>query len=291
MKHLLVASWKDNMSQNKKKPHRKHKIVFPDLGQILSFLTAETIMTPQARFLYCQPHQNASDARKLLEDKRFSGAPLEEDPIRRYVKLGKLQECDERIKYCIEVATEISEHEKVLEKIPIETLITVFAERGCSELLFVTDDKSIVGLVTAADLDKIPVKVYFFIIISALESLLLDVIGEEYENYKCCLQNPEKVEKRYKKQKGELVGLDEHNYLMTPEILEIVWKSEIKTIMGANTWEELEELQFFRNLIAHGNYIITKDEDIGRLKKMDERIRKYMEALERHLKHQGTLDR
>ena len=81
------------------------------------------------------------------------------------------------------------------------------------------------------------------------------------------------------------MGLDEHNYLMTPEILEIVWKSEIKTIMGANTWEELEELQFFRNLIAH------EDEDIGRLKKMDERIRKYMEALERHLKHQGTLDR
>lgn len=270
------------MRKNKKRPHRKHKIAFPDLGQILDFLTAKAIMTPRDKFFYCQPYQNASDAKALLENKRFSGAPLEEEPIRRYVKLKKLEKCAEHISYCIEAATEISEYEKILNNATIERLITVFAERECPELLFVTDGKSIVGLVTAADLDKIAVKVYFFILISAFESLLLDVIGKNYENYKCFLQNPAKVEKRYEKCKGELVGLDEYNYLMTPEILEIVWKSEIKATMCVETQEELEELNEFRNLVAHGNYIITKDEDIGRLKKMDERIRGYIKALERH---------
>jgi hypothetical protein len=270
------------MIKNKNKPHRKYKIIFPDLGQILTFLTANAIMTPRGKFFYCQPYQNASDAKRLLEENRFSGAPLEEEPIRRYVKLEKLEKCAKHIRYCVEAATEISENQKISEHTTIERLITVFAERDCPELLFVTDDKSIVGLVTAADLDKIAVKVYFFILISALESLLLDIIGKDYENCKCLLENPKKVENRYKKHKGELVGLDEYNYLMTPEILEIVWKSEIKTTMNVRTQEELEDLNHFRNLIAHGNYIITKDEDIRRPKKMDERIRRYIKALERH---------
>jgi hypothetical protein len=270
------------MGKNKKKLHRKHKIAFPDLEQILGFLTARAIMTPRDKFFYCQPYQKTSDAKTLLENNRFSGAPLEEEPIRRYVKLQKLQECAEHIRYCVEAATEISENQKIPEYTTIERLITVFVERDCPELLFVTDDKSIVGLVTAADLDKIAVKVYFFILISALESLLLDIIGKNYGNYKCLLENRRKVEKRYKKHKGELVGLDEYNYLMTPEILEIVWKSEIKTTMNVRTEEELEELNDFRNLIAHGNYIITKDEDIQRPKKMDARIRRYIKALERH---------
>lgn len=268
------------MRENKK-PHRKHRVAFPNLRQILDLLTAKAIMTPREEFFYCQPYQNVSDAKTLLQNNRFSGAPLEEEAIRRYVKLEKLEECAENIKCCVEAATEISEQERIPDNTTIERLITVFAGRDCPKLLFVGDDESIVGLVTGADLDKIAVKVYFFILISALESLLLGIIGKNYKNYKCYLQNPAQVEERYRKCKGELVGLDEYNYLMTPEILEIVWKSEIKTTMNVLNQEELRELEYFRNLIAHGNYIITKDEDVGRLKKMDERIRGYITALER----------
>jgi uncharacterized protein YutE (UPF0331/DUF86 family) len=67
---------------------------------------------------------------------------------------------------------------------------------------------------------------------------------------------------------------------MTPEILEIVCESEVKTIMNVKTEDELNKLKNFRNLVAHGNYIILKDEDIRRLKKINERIHGYIRSLE-----------
>ena len=268
------------MKENSKKPHRKHVVTFPNLKQILDLLTAKAIMTPRDKFFYCQPNQNVSDAKRLLRKNKFSGAPLKEKVIRNLVKLEKLEQCDEHIKHCSEVATEITAQEIIPEDTTIESLIGIFAERKDPSPLFVAKVNSITGLITCADLDKIAVKVYFFILMSALESLLLDIIGKDYEKYKSCLQNPGKVEKRYRKCEGELVGLDEYHYLMTPEILEIVWGSAIKTIMNVKTEDELEKLKNFRNSVAHGNYIIIKDEDVRQLKEMNERIHGYIRTLE-----------
>jgi CBS domain-containing protein len=218
------------MKENSKKPHRKLVVTFPNLKRILDLLTAKAILTPRDNFFYCHPNQNVSDAKRLLRDKKFSGAPLKEKVLRRLVKLEKLEQCDGHIKHCSEVATEITGQDMIPEDTSIERLIGIFAGRKDNSPLFVAKNKSITGLITSADLDKIAVKVYFFILISALESLLLDIIGKGYEKYKSCLQNPGKVEKRRRRCKGELVGLDEYHYLMTPEILEIVWGSAIKKI-------------------------------------------------------------
>jgi cephalosporin hydroxylase len=50
--------------------------------------------------------------------------------------------------------------------------------------------------------------------------------------------------------------------------------------MNVKTEDELNELKDFRNLVAHGNYIIIKDEDVRRLKNMNRRIRGYIKRLE-----------
>ena len=268
------------MNENSKKPHRRHSVSFPNLKRISNLLTVKAIMTPRNRFFFCEPNQSVSEAKELLRKKRFSGAPLKEEKINHYVKLENLEQCADHIKCCKEVANEVTVRDKITEATSIESLFGIFAKRKDSSPLFVTQGNSIIGLITSADLDKIAVKVHFFILISALESLLLDIIGSDYKEHKKHLDSHMKVENRYKKCKGELVGLDEHYYLMTKEILEIVWKSEIRTKMNVKTEDELDKLRKFRNKVAHGNYLVVKNDDIKHLKKMHDKICEYIYALE-----------
>ncbi len=263
-----------------RKPHRKHEVIFPNLQQILDLLTVKAIMTPRGKFFCIHPKQDISEAEKLLSKQKFSGAPLEDEKIHRYVTLERLKKNLGLFKLCEQIAEEIGPNESVPENTTIARAIELFSLREDSSPFFVFHNKSVVGLVTAADLDKIPVKVYFFTLISALESLLLNIIGKGYHNkYKLLLDNPKQVEKRCRRCAGEKVGLEEHNYLMTREILEIVSKSDIRARIGVTDDSELPELQKFRNDVAHGNYIIIKDADVKKLKQKQEQICKYIRAL------------
>jgi CBS domain-containing protein len=236
-------------------------------------------MTSREDFFFCQPNQKVSDAVKLLKEQKFSGAPLEEKVIARYVKLEQLEKCPGCFRYCVEVASEIPKNWIISDSTTIESLIAILADKDCPIPLFVADNReSIVGLVTGADLDKIGAKTYFFVLISALESLLLSIIGPKYDTYKSCLQDPEQVTRRYKKCQGNLVGLDEYNYLMMSEILEIVCNSGIGKTLNL-TEDERRELQQFRNKVAHGNYLIAQDGDVDKLKKMKDRIQGYINGL------------
>jgi|GEM_PF-3799824 len=237
-------------------------------------------MTHKQSFYCVHPQQSVSEAEEILRKNKFSGAPIKEECIHRYVTLESLTKNLGSYKRCEQVAEEIRPVEKITEHTTIEKLIEILAHRDDSTPLFVTSSKSVVGLVTAADLDKIPVKVYFFTLISALESLLLDIIGKDYHRYKSLLDNPKKVEGRARRCAGEKVGLEEYNYLMTPEILEIVSKSEIIEKMEITDDSELKLLEWFRNDVAHGNYIIVKDSDVRKLRQIQNQISKYMQALE-----------
>lgn len=243
-------------------------------------LTVEAIMTPKQRFYCVHPQQTVSEAEGILREYKFSGAPLEEELIHRYVRLETLTKNLGFHKTCEQVAEEIGLAERITENTTIEDVIGILALREDFTPLFVTSNKSIVGLVTAADLDKIPVKVYFFTLISALESLLLDIIGKNYHKYKSLLDNPRRVEDRCRRCAGEKVGLEEYNYLMTPEILEIASKSEIREKMRIIDNSELKELEKFRNNVAHGNYIIVKDSDVKELERRHNQIYKCIQALE-----------
>jgi predicted transcriptional regulator len=267
------------MGLSEKKPHRRHKIVFQSLKNSLDQFNVKAIMTSREDFFFCQPHQEVSDAARLLKERKFSGAPLEENVITRYVKLEQLEKCHGCFRHCVEVASEIPKKWTVSDSTTIESLIAILADKDCPVPLFVADNrKSIVGLVTGADLDKIGAKTYFFVLISALESLLLGIIGPKYDKYRYYLQNPERITRRYKRCQGNLVGLDEYNYLMTSEILEIVCNSEIGKTMNL-TQEERKELEQFRNKVAHGNYLIVQDGDIDKLKKMKDKIQGYINTL------------
>lgn len=237
-------------------------------------------MTPRQKFCCVDPQQTVSRAEEILREHKFTGAPLEEKEIHRYVRLDTLVKNLGFHKRCNQVAEEIGPTERITANTTIEDVIEILALGEGSAPLFVTSNRSIVGLVTAADLDKIPVKVYFFTLISALESLLLDIIGKNYRKYKSLLDNPKRVEDRCRRCAGEKIGLEEYNYLMTPEILQIVSKSEIREKMRITDDSELEELEKFRNNVAHGNYIIVKDSDVKKLKQRQNQIYEYIQALE-----------
>ncbi len=270
------------MERKGKMPHRKERLTFSHLQRILDLLTAKSIMTPCNEFFFCQPDQKISDARRLLGDKKFSAAPLHDVDIHRYVTLKKLEKTKDDATRCEDVADEITVRDVATGDTNIKNLLEIFFERKDPVPLFVLERNSITGLITGADLDKIAVKVFFFVLISALESLLLDIIGDNYKKYKECLTNPREVEGRYGRCKGQLVGLEEHHYLMTKEIFEIVWGSDIGKIMNVKDEKELKALRKFRNRVAHGNYIIVKDDDVKDLKRKYDRICEFIHVLERY---------
>lgn len=237
-------------------------------------------MTPKHRFYYVHPQQTVSKAEETLRKYEFNGAPLKEEQVHRYVRLDTLTKNLGFHERCEQLAEEIGLAERITENTTIEDVIGILALREDSSPLFVTSNEAIVGLLTAADLDKIPVKVYFFTLISALESLLLDIIGKNYHKYKSLLGSPRHVENRCLRCAGEKVGLEEFNYLMTSEILEIVSKSEIREKMRIIDDSELKELEKFRNNVAHGNYLIVKDSDVKKLKQRQDQICKYIQELE-----------
>lgn len=261
-------------------PHRKSTAKFSDIKEMLQLLTAKTIMTPRQNFCCISPKLDISAAANILFNGRFSAAPVDDIEIRRYLRMDKLMENQNSHMECGQIAEEILPKDWISEDLTIEGLINKFASKDDGIPLFVLNGKSVVGLVTAADLDKIPVKIYFFALISLLESLLINLIGLHYGDYKSLLTKPNIVVARCKKCEGEKVGLEEYNYLMTTEILEIVAKSKIKAIMVI-TDEEIDELKKFRNKVAHGNYIIVKADDVKKLKTKQEKIGSYITSLQK----------
>lgn len=237
-------------------------------------------MTPKEKFFCVRFEQSVTEVKRLLQDHRFSGAPLDEKEIHRYVGLERLEKNHGSFRQCGQVAEEIRASERISDNTTIEDIIEILANKEDCSPLFVTAGESVIGLVTAADLDKTAVKIYFFALISALESLLLDKISKGYAHYKTLLDNPKNVENRCRRCAGDKVGLEECNYLMTPEILEIVSKSEIGELIGVTDDSVLEGLRDFRNDVAHGNYIIVKDADIEKLKDRRDQICRYIHALE-----------
>lgn len=263
-------------------PHRKHIAEFSEVKEMLQLLSAKAIMTRRQKFCSICPKLDVSTAETILKNGRFSAAPIEDDQIHRYLRLRTLIENRNRQIQCGEIAEEILPRDQISENLTIEELINRFALKDDDAPLFVFRGKSAVGLITAADLDKVPVKIYFFALISVLESLLISLIGMDYRNYKALLARPNAVSARCKKCESELVGLDEYNYLMTPEIFEIVSKSKIKSIMGI-TEAEIEELKKFRNRVAHGNYIIVSVDDVKKLKTRQEKITSYIVSLQKEM--------
>src|SRR5208337_2686052 len=163
-------------------PHRKYTTQFEDIKEMLKSLTAKAIMTPRQNFCTLDPNLEVSVAEKILKDRRFSAAPIGDTQIHRYLRLEILiQNRDVQIE-CGKLAEEIQYRDQITEDLSIEELINRFASRDGETPLFILRGKSVVGLVTAADLDKIPVKIYFFAFISVLESLLISIIGRDYIN-------------------------------------------------------------------------------------------------------------
>jgi len=248
---------------------------FEVLRKVTSEICADSIMTPRAEFICCKPDDLLEEKLETTKGKfdalpLFKGTDLNEAEIHEYLTM---ENADRKIKlgyrYCKEACSKIEEEDKIPEDLPVELLFARLAlrkNRAKVPLFLLDEDDQVTGLLTVADLDKVPVKMYLFALISELELTLLNIISSDYHKLREVCKCDYCIEMRQKR-KGKVYpdkNLEEYHYLYLTEIIHIILKSEslceshrkVKNTFQSNSYGEIDAL---RNAVAHPKPIVTND--------------------------------
>ncbi|HEW79183.1 MAG TPA: hypothetical protein ENH34_04360 [Phycisphaerales bacterium] len=141
-------------------------------------------------------------------------------------------------------------------------LIDVFKVLGNSPRVFVTFLGRVDGIITRGDLQKIPVRIYLFGLISLIEMQLLRIIKEyrpdDWWKHLISRERLIDAEKIHfdRKQRNADIGLLE--CLQFADKRDIVLKSDLIEFKSKNSCKKLlKDLEKLRNEVAHAQYITT----------------------------------
>ncbi len=244
------------------------------LKDVSGAIHASHIMTSRDEFEYCRPDDMLTSKLARMRKRNFDVIPmlrgfdLRNGDFREYLTHENMgSKIKQRFKYCKEAATEIQEEDRIPENLSVEEVILRFSlRRNKSKIPFFLADPNdkVTGLVTLADLDKTPVKVYLFTLMSELELSLLEIVSKHFEKFReicsCgyCLQK-----RRTRENKG--LGhsrLEEYYYLYLKELIHMVTRLEgfsenqkrLKDIIARKEHEKISEL---RNTIVHPRPLVS----------------------------------
>lgn len=125
----------------------------------------------------CGTQDSCSDARQLMDSKGFDILPLEKDgKINSYI--GR-DTCHGH-RQCGECAVLISPELLIADSTPIVSLLE---SMGDKLFLFVLKGSKVGGIVTRADLQKLPVRLFLFGLITLVEMQLLRIIRKHFERH------------------------------------------------------------------------------------------------------------
>lgn len=173
--------------------------------------------------------------------------------------------------------------------IPLQTHLHDVIKGFASEqrnFYFLSNENRIAGIVTIADLNRRPVRIYLFSLVSELEMLLSYLISREKINEKELFdikygENDKTIRRDYENDKanGVEVSFVEHLYLSN--LLQIIKEKGLYVRLDYNNKEDFDgdfkKLCKFRNIVMHSNRSIVIDEDS--VKSLWERIEQIEEAL------------
>ncbi len=227
----------------------------------------------------------------------------EDDPL-NILEIMKLKNYDimpinEEGKVTSYVERELLEKEKQIEPAvrQITTDVIVSADTCVSEMVdlfqrsrffFVNKRNDLVGLVTYADLNKIPMRVLLFVLISQFEFLLLTLIKKFYRKEtwisKLALERQEKIKELYNEKRKHDTDISFEDCLNLGDMIELLeCDSELRVFVGyaslSSCKKECGYLDILRNNVMHPSNSLIKNY-IG-VKKLSSRIRRLHKSIER----------
>ena len=235
------------------------------LDKLLFQLTVQLIMTPKDEFVTCKEDETIANLKERL--KKFDFIPVYADKIKYYVSKIDVENTlkknsSEKVK---EIKQFISEKKPISEESSIHDYLL-----NRNEPVFVTKDNEVVGMVTPADLNKISSKMVFYIILSNLEQILINLIKKQHfeenkiEGYLgfTKLWNAKGI---FELNKRENMVLSVFECMNISDLICITYKSkEIRKILNYSTENEAKKdlcpLVDLRNKIMHTGYSFIQNE-------------------------------
>lgn len=157
-----------------------------------------------------------------------------------------------------------------------------------SKFFFVNRANDLVGLVTYADLDKIPVRVWFFILISRFESLLLQLIKSFYEKKswlnKLTTKRRKKITDLLNEKRKHDIDISPEDCLNLGDMIELLGRDkELRSFVGYPSRKSCENecsgLADLRNKVMHPSVSLVRSFD--RAKELGDRKDKIQQAIKR----------
>jgi hypothetical protein len=149
--------------------------IYQQLEQLRKLTEGEILVRHIATYeLFApEPHEDAASVHQQMDDRKIDVAPLNEHPnYHRYIDAKELSNGQ-----CGKYAHLIDVTMIVAETLPVVDLFEMLQKQP---FLFVLQGRSIVGIVTKADLQRVPVRILMFGLITLLEMNLRESIREYY---------------------------------------------------------------------------------------------------------------
>lgn len=211
----------------------------------------------------CLAQENADEMRKLLSQRGFDVAGVKEpdtDTITRFVTAAALSEGGTVDQYAqaIPIASLISDAAPLAE---------IFSILGSKEYAFVLVGDAIAGIITRADLNKPPARIYLFAIISLFEMHLTFWIRREFGNsWQNCLKQERLTEAaklfEERRKRGQELDMCECIQFCDRRVI-LVGNENLSRLFAIKNPKHGEKIfrriESLRNLLAHGQPNLDED--------------------------------
>jgi hypothetical protein len=236
-------------------------------------LTASMMMTPRKELFFFKLRDKASYVLEEMEAHNFDIAPVTENGNMQWFvqrETLKTQNSSLRLK---EVAESIMVKHVISEQSRIEELLDLLTRQ---DFFFVIGKKEVTGLITYADLNKRPVKLLFYLLISELEARLIEMIKHRFPQIADSIKHlrPSQQKEIEGYLKGSRRGDSEisvEQYFSTSHVMTIVVDdSTLREQLGYHSKKQarknLDPIVTLRNKIMHPRSLIKDREETKKLK-------------------------
>ena len=222
-------------------------------------------------------HRRNYDIMPVKENGKFVGY-VERDIL---VKLKQIEPAIQQINLDIVVSAGTCVHE----------MIDLFQK---SRFFFVNRANDLVGLVTYADLDKIPVRVWLFILICKFEFLLLQLIKNFYEGSlwlnKLTAKRRKKITDLFDEKRKHDIDISLENCLNLGDMIELLESDrKLRSFIGYTSRNsckrECSGLDVLRNNVMHPSTSLVNNYDGVVLSKRKNRLQQATKRIESALKN------
>ncbi len=261
--------------------------IYQQLEQLRELTESEILVRHIATYeLFApEPQEDAASVRQQMADRKIDVAPLKEHPdYHRYIDAKELSNG-----HCGKYAHSIDVTMIVAETLPVAALFETLQKQP---FLFVLQGRNIVGIVTKADLQRVPVRILMFGLITLLEMNLRESIREYYgdDDWIRVLDDEERLQKAQDLQakrisKDASIGLLECTQLC--DLKEIIARGPLlqKILLGMSKNQfrtRLKQIEKYRNDLAHAQVL-----DLDLLFYIFSEIKKFLKASDAWLRERA----